>query len=139
NPSSDVLLNRLGDTYTYAGQPKRGVELLRQALQLNPRSATYPHAFIARGLLLLGSYDEAVAEIKTCIQLAPSFRPCQEIAAVVFAELGRLDEARAAASEAHRLDPEFTLAYAPKVLPFKTPRDLQRFLDGLRKAGLPEQ
>jgi tetratricopeptide (TPR) repeat protein len=104
NPSSDVLLNRLGDTYTYTGQPERGIELLRRGLQLNPRSATYPHAFIARGLLLLNRYDEVVTEINTCIELAPGFRPCQEIAAVIYAELGRHDEAHVAAMEAHRLD-----------------------------------
>jgi hypothetical protein len=41
--------------------------------------------------------------------------------------------------EAHRLDPAFTLASAPEVLPFRNPQDLQRFLDGLQKAGLPKQ
>ncbi|GLS22923.1 guanylyl cyclase [Labrys miyagiensis] len=139
NPGSDVLQLRLGDTYTYAGQPERGVALLRQALLLNPRSATYPHAFIGRGLLLLNRLDEAATEIKLCIELASGFRPCHEVAAVIYAELGRLDEARVAAVEAHRLDPSFTLTSAPDVLPFKNPKDLQRFLDGLRKAGLPER
>lgn len=38
--------------------------------------------------------------------------------------------------EAHRVDPDFTLATAADVLPFKNAQDLQRFLDGLRKAGL---
>jgi adenylate cyclase len=139
NPGSDVLLVRLGDTYTYAEQPERGIALVRQALELNPRAATTLHAFIARGLLLLNRHDEAVHEIVTCIQLAPTFRPCREVAAVIYAELGRLDEARTAVFEARRIDPEFTLASAPEVLPFKNPKDLQRFLDGLRKAGLPEQ
>jgi adenylate cyclase len=139
SPGSDVLLSRLGDIYTYAGQPERGVALVRQALQLNPRSAASLHAYIARGLLLLNDRDEAVAEVVTCIRLAPSFRLCEEVAAVIYAELGRLDEAHAAASAAYRIDPDFTLASAPEVLPFKNPLDLQRFLDGLRKAGLPER
>ena len=69
----------------------------------------------------------------------PAYRVCHEVAAVAYAEMGRLDEARAEAMEAHRLDPDFTLASAAEVLPFKNPQDLQRFLDGLRKAGLPER
>jgi adenylate cyclase len=139
NPGNDTLLQQLGDTYTYDAQPERGIGLLRQALQLNPRSATYPHAFVARGLLLLNRHEEAINEIRVCIERAAAFRPCQEVAAVVYAEAGHLDEAHAAATEAHRLDPGFTLASAPDALPFKDSRDLQRFLNGLRKAGLPER
>jgi adenylate cyclase len=122
NPSNDALLFRLGDTYTYAGQPERGVALLRQVYQLNPRYTGSGHAFIGRGLLLLGRREDAIAELKTCALRAPAFRVCHEVAAVAYAELGRLDEARAEAAEAHRLDPEFTLASAPEVLPFKNPQ-----------------
>jgi adenylate cyclase len=139
NPSDDTVLSRLGDVYTYAGQPERGIGLLRQVYQLNPRYPGVDHAYIGRGLLLLNRHEEAIAELKTCALLEPTFRPCHEVAAVAYAEMGRLDEARTEAAEAHRLDPEFTLATAPEVLPFKNPQDLQRFLEGLRTAGLPEQ
>jgi TolB-like protein/Tfp pilus assembly protein PilF len=138
NPSNEAVLMRLGDTYTYAGQPKRGIELMRQVYQLNPRYNGVGHAFIGRGLLLLNQHAEAIAELKTCSLAAPGFRVCHEVAAVAYAEMGRLDEARAEVIEAHRLDPDFTLASAPEVLPFKNSQDLKRFLDGLRKAGLPE-
>jgi adenylate cyclase len=139
NPGNISVLVRLGDVYTYAGQPERGIGLLRQVNRLDPRYSGIGHAFIGRGLLLLNRWEEAIAELKTCILLAPGFRPCHEVAAVAYAEMGRLDEARAEAMEAHRLDPAFTLASAPEVLPFKNPQDLKRFVDGLRKAGLPEQ
>jgi adenylate cyclase len=139
NPGNGAVLMRLGDTYTYAGQPERGIALLRQVYQLDPRYSGIGHAFIGRGLLLLNRHEEAIAELKICVLLRPSFRPCHEVAAVAYAEMGQLDKARAEAMEAHRLDPEFTLATAPEVLPFKNPEDLQRFIGGLRKAGLPEQ
>lgn len=139
NPGNGAVLMKLGDTYTYAGQPERGIALLRQVYQLDPRYSGIGHAFIGRGLLLLNRHEEAITELKICVLLRPNFRPCHEVAAVAYAEMGQLDKARAEAKEAHRLDPEFTLATAPEVLPFKNPEDLQRFVDGLRKAGLPEQ
>jgi adenylate cyclase len=139
NPNNIALLQPLGDLYTYSGQPERGIEVLRQIYQLDQRFSAQSHAFIGRGLVLLNRQDEAIAELKRCALGAPSFRPCHEVAAVAYVELGRLDEARVEAMAAHRLDPEFTLASAPDVLPFKNPKDLQRFLDGLRKAGLPAQ
>ena len=43
--------------------------------------------------------------IDTCILRVPVFRPCREVAAVAYAELGQLDEAGVEATEAHRLDP----------------------------------
>jgi len=138
NPSNEALLIRLGDVYTYVGQPERGIQLLRQVYQLDPHYSGGGHAFIGRGLVLLNRQEEAVSELRTCSVVTPAFRVCHEVAAVAYAELGQLDEARAEAAEANRLDPYFTLASAPDVLPFKNPKDLQRFLDGLRKAGLPE-
>ena len=138
NTGNSSVLMRLGDAYTYAGQPERGIALLRQGYQLDPKYSGFAHAFIGRGLLLLDRHDEAIAELKICALLVPGFRPCHEVAAVAYAEMGRLDEAQAEAMTAHHVDPEFTLASAPQVLPFKNPQDLQRFLDGLRKAGLPK-
>ena len=132
------MLLRLGDVYTYSGQPQRGTELIRKAFDLNPRTSASGYAFLARGLLLLGRHEEALGEVRTCVVRAPAFRPCREIAAVAYAEMGRLEEAQVEMQEARRIDPTFTLASAPQVLPFKDPRDLRRFLDGLRKAGLPE-
>jgi adenylate cyclase len=133
------VLMRLGDVYTYAGQPERGLGMMLQVYRLDPRYSGVGHAFIGRALLLLNRQEEAIAELKTCIRRAPIFRVCREVAAVAYAELGRLDEARVEATEAHRLDPDFTLTSAPDVLPFKNPQDLRRFLEGLRKAGLPEK
>jgi adenylate cyclase len=88
NPGNISVLVRLGDVYTYAGQPERGIGLLRQVNQLDPRYSGIGHAFIGRGLLLLNRREEAIAELKTCILLAPGFRPCHEIAAVAYAEMG---------------------------------------------------
>jgi tetratricopeptide (TPR) repeat protein len=62
NPGNGAVLMRLGDTYTYAGQPERGIALLRQVYQLDPRYSGIGHAFIGRGLLLLNRHEEAIAE-----------------------------------------------------------------------------
>ena len=48
-----------------------------------------------------------------------------------------MDEARAAMAEYLRLEPNHTVADASMV-PTSVPKHLERFLEGLRKAGLPE-
>jgi adenylate cyclase len=56
------------------------------------------------------------------------------------AQLGRLDEARAAAAEILRIDPKYTIDGTQRQLAlFKRTEDIERFLDGLRKAGLPQK
>jgi adenylate cyclase len=54
--------------------------------------------------------------------------------------LGHLDEARAEAAEVLRLDPKYTIDRTQRRLAlFKRTEDVEHFLDGLRKAGLPER
>jgi hypothetical protein len=67
---------------------------------------------------------------------APDCRPCFEIAAIAYAEKGAAEKAAAAIAQIRRLDPSFTLATAPAMLPFKKSSELDRFVGGLRKAGL---
>ena len=53
--------------------------------------------------------------------------------------LGRVDEARAAAEELLRRKPEFSCSFARKHLFYiKSSAQIEHYLDGLRKAGLPE-
>jgi adenylate cyclase len=56
------------------------------------------------------------------------------------AQLGYLAEAHAEAAEVLRIDPKFTIDGTQRRLAlFKRPEDVEHFLDGLRKAGLPER
>ncbi len=52
--------------------------------------------------------------------------------------LGQIEEARDAVQEALRLKPDLSIGYLAKILPAKHPNGLDPYLDGLRKAGLPE-
>jgi adenylate cyclase len=54
------------------------------------------------------------------------------------AELGRMEEAGKHTALALQARPGFSVAAWGERLPYKNETDLQRFLDGLRKAGLPE-
>jgi hypothetical protein len=52
--------------------------------------------------------------------------------------LGDADEARKAASEVLKVDPNFNLKGFVSKLPYKNKADNERYVDALRKAGLPE-
>jgi len=59
--------------------------------------------------------------------------------ASIYGNSGRLGEAAVAREKLLDLQPDLTIAQLRDSLPyFKKPEDLERYLEGLRKAGLPE-
>jgi len=61
------------------------------------------------------------------------------ILATCLAHLGQLDAAEKEISLILKLVPNYTLSVAKKSCVFVETRDIQRFVTGLRQAGLPEQ
>ncbi len=51
---------------------------------------------------------------------------------------GRLDAARAEVSAFLKINPSLTIGQVRKIVPFQKEEDLERYLDLLRQAGLPE-
>jgi hypothetical protein len=56
--------------------------------------------------------------------------------AACYAQLGQLDKARERAAEVLRMKPNFHLL--SQTLHHKNPADAEHWLEGMRKAGLPE-
>jgi hypothetical protein len=54
------------------------------------------------------------------------------------AHLGRMKEARREASEVMWLHPEFSIGRWQQRPPYRDTAPLERFMEGLRKAGLPD-
>jgi hypothetical protein len=52
------------------------------------------------------------------------------------AQLGRLDEARDVLTALQREHPELSIAWIKASVPYQTSELMERFLDGMRKAGL---
>ncbi len=64
--------------------------------------------------------------------------PARRLLAAVYAHLGRLDEARNEAKEYMKVIPNFSINEWARTEPYANPNERQRYVDGLRKAGLPE-
>ena len=55
-----------------------------------------------------------------------------------YAQLGQLDAAQETAAKILDLEPEFSIGWWRERMKFTDPADLDHYLDGLYKAGLPE-
>jgi adenylate cyclase len=85
---------------------------------------------------LLGRYNDAVGLLKQRLARNPVTDVSRALLAASYGHLGRIEEARAAWQEVLRVNPDFSLDYRRKVLPYKNPEDFELLVDGLRKAGL---
>ena len=88
--------------------------------------------------LMAGRLDEAVKWTSRALRERPGFAPALRFHAVSLVELGRLDEARDTVAYLLRLEPGLTASTLRRRAPIFDAKLMNVFLDGLRKAGLPE-
>jgi hypothetical protein len=72
------------------------------------------------------------------IEVLPEFPAGWRYLVASLAHLGRMDEAIAAKDQLLRILPHESLGLVRTVLPWDNADFMQRFIDGLRKAGVPE-
>jgi adenylate cyclase len=77
--------------------------------------------------------------LKRRILRNPDTDTSRALLAASYGQMGLTDEAREAWRELLRVNPGYSIEQRRKVLPYKNPADFERFVEGLRKAGLPEQ
>jgi TolB-like protein/class 3 adenylate cyclase len=126
----------LANFLNVSGDPEKAIGLMERAMRLNPY---YPFTYdfeLGHAYYLTGRKDEAVATWKQTLVHNPNFLPAYLGLAGAYSELGRAAEARAAGAEVLKRVPNYSLDLVKQTWPYKDPADLERVLDGLRKAGL---
>ena len=129
---------RLGQILTLAGRPQEGIDLIRKAMRLDPHYPPVYLNYLGRAYFTMGKHEEAITALKGSLTRDPDFLYARLILAVVYSELGRNEEAQAEVAEALRISPRTSLESQRERMPIKDQAVLERFIDGLRKAGLPE-
>lgn len=128
----------LAQALIFAGQPEEALTIMENATRLNPRYAFFYTWIIGRAHMLLGHYDEAVALFKEVIENNAHFTGAHLTLAAIYGNVGPLEDAEWQAAEILALLPDFSLAREREQTPYRDPIHLDWYIDGLRKAGLPE-
>jgi hypothetical protein len=92
--------------------------------------------------LHLGKEEEAVAWLRRSVEANRNFSSSRFALAAALARLGRLPEARSEAQAGLAIHPEFTISRFRAGMWSSVPAvagGRERIIDGLRKAGLPEE
>jgi TolB-like protein/DNA-binding winged helix-turn-helix (wHTH) protein/Tfp pilus assembly protein PilF len=138
NPNRPESYATLADTLTFAGRAEEAVELLKTAMHMNPHHPPYFDMYLGRALYFAGRYDQAILALDTCVARAPEYRPCYMYLAPVYAELGRMEDARRTVEWLQAVSPGFSIDKSVRRhLPYAA-KPMERFIVGLRKAGVSE-
>ena len=144
NPNFGDAYAQIGEIMTFLGRPENAIKPIEKALRFDPRT---PHRvmfeFMAcRAQLNLAEWDQAIQWCEKSIASNPALPWPYLGLAGAYGWLGRADEASAALAELQKRLPGYTvekyLAPYRNANP-KLKSQIERFAEGLRKAGLPER
>ncbi|MGB5473082.1 MAG: tetratricopeptide repeat protein [Gammaproteobacteria bacterium] len=122
----------------YAGRPEEGLERIKEAMKINPHHP-YNYPFhLGQAYFILGRYQEAIEALEAGLGTNPSSERMRVWLAAAYAQDGREADAKWEAEQVLALNPDFSLQRIRQAFPFKESADIERFLDGLRKAGITQ-
>jgi adenylate cyclase len=122
-----------------AGDPDRAIDVCAAYMRLDPFFVPIACGFMGLSHYVARHYSEALPLLRECVSRTPNYRHAHTWLAATFAQLGRREEAVAAAAEVLRIEPSYTIRGTQRwVSCFKLSEHRDHFVEGLRKAGLPE-
>jgi adenylate cyclase len=129
-----------GSTYCFLGRPDEALERLRNAWRLSPFDPLNFWFCTVAGLaeFVAGRYDQAIGWLRKAQRLNARFVACHRTLTASLALSGDVEAARAAAKDLLAVVPTFRVSVIASSYPLRRPGDLERLVEGLRLAGLPE-
>jgi adenylate cyclase len=129
NPNSAMAHLWLGKVHTFAGRYEESIPAYKIAIRLNPIPPSFYSWSLGLSYGLAGQYDEAIPWCEKAVHQAPDSLMARIMMTAVYSWSGRDEEARAAAAEVLRINPDFSLERFSK-------RAGSSLVSALRKAGL---
>jgi len=141
NPSSAAAHCYLSHGLAFSGRDREAIAHGEEAIRLSPLDPEMAMFLggIAVAHYLAGRYAEAVRYSGELLRLRPGFQGAQRMRCASLAQLGEREEARKFLAAVRLEQPQLSLAWIRASVPYQTPELMERFLDGMRKAGLTEE
>ena len=133
NPNSSFAWSYRGMTCVYAGQAEEALRSFERGIRLSPLDPMLFGMFAMTGIALtgLGRFEEAIAFASKAIGKHQTFTPAYCCLASALAHLGRDAEAKKAVARILEIEPRSRVSAISNRWP-------PMYVEGLRKAGLPE-
>jgi len=147
NPNAATVYGSLGDTYTALGQYEKAIEFIDKAIRLSPHDPGLFFWYTGKSVayFALQQDDQAIEWARRAIAINPNYSPPNGILVAALALTAHEAEARDRLQRRNAVRSfKSIVAYKAEIAPPPSadPRvhaSFDRFIEGLRKAGLPEE
>ena len=144
NPNDAEVLAEMSNFLVYVGQPKQAIAQLKEAIRLNPNHERWYVEYLGWAYEEAGMPKEAIETLEPVIDLQNPdddqqwFLPTLA-AAYANPAVGRMDDALKIVKTILSRKPEFSIADTVSQYPYKTQEQIDRYVNALRRAGLPDK
>jgi len=133
--SADAYLN-LAIVLMFSGRPAEALAAMETALRLNPRPSPGVYSYYGAVLFMNRQYEKAIEPLEKAKESSFFAR---EYLAMVYAQLGRLDDAKVETDNLLKTFPDMCLSFNQVYYEHhKREADRAHIIEALRKAGVPE-
>jgi adenylate cyclase len=136
DPNSYIVLYNAASALAYSGRPEEAIPLFHKTIRLNPFFPGVLFYRLSVAYCMVGRFDEAVEQAKKAVERGPKNQFIYLSLASACILAGREEEARAAAVEALKINPTFSVERFARTLLYRDTSQIDRMIDALRKAGL---
>jgi adenylate cyclase len=142
NPNDAEVLAEMANLLIYVGQPKQAIDQLKEAIRLNPFHDKWYTEYLGWAYEEAGMPQKSIETLEPVIDQPPDKEQLWLLptlaAAYANPAVGRLDDAHKVVENILSLDPKFSTAEVVSRAPYKTKELIDRYVNALRRAGLPE-
>lgn len=140
NPSFALGHGYLALVLAFSGESEIAIDEAKRAMSLSPKDPELFHFLVAIGTahFVAGRYEDAVDWGRKVVAEQPTVPSGHRLVAASLGHLGRTDDARKALDHALKITPKLSETSIRKNIHFKDPRDLERYVSGMKAAGLPQ-
>jgi TolB-like protein/cytochrome c-type biogenesis protein CcmH/NrfG len=135
NGNDAELLVEMGEALICMGQTERGLDQIRKAMRINPHSPSWYYWTLALGHYCARTYHEAIQALELMVDVP---RWSYLLRSACHAQRGDVAESALAMQEFLTHMPTWTIAKEMNAIRFKRQDDENHWIEGLRKANLPE-
>jgi len=138
NPNFALAHTYMAAALIFLGRIDEAFAHINTSERLSPRGLFHGVNNLMRAVahFFAGQHRDAADFARKSVLESPGIVTGYRHLVVNCALAGELDEARAALSILRRLQPEISLAWVSKWLPYRSPNDREKFIEGFRLAGL---
>ena len=138
DPNGADAYSQLGIVLQMVGRRQEAIAPLEKAIRINPMAPSIYFRRLGSAYRDIGRYEEAIVQLKKAINLSPDSLYPHIALAATYSLAGYDDDARAEVSEILKIQPKISLERLAERVAYKNKADIDRIIDALRKAGLPE-